>query len=611
MADPVYLSITELPGTGAAAPTVVDFNFAGGYINRTHIKAYILDTTTFARTDVPVLAEHFVTDWRLQLPVSVPVGSVLRVYRDTPKDAPLVDFTNGARINEGNLDLVAQQATFVAAEAADQLAAFGGTAEALEAAAAAAASAAAATAAVATATAAVATAAASAETAAEEAVTAADFAGAAAESAAEAASAVGGLSAALSAPTGAAMVGFIQSGTGAVARTGQDKGREVVSVKDFGAVGEGSENDTAAFDAALTYLKSIAQAGGSTPKKLIVPAGIYNIDRILIQHSNFHMVCEPGAMFKWRGGAGSVYPHFLYPDNLASTDFDDFYKNVVIEGLRIDPATVASGKSVIKIGNMYAGVIRDVHIEDDGFGADQTKLALDIGNGAYKWSIENSTLPRMRVSASSAWNATTIAFRSVGGRTLELKNALGVTCHGLILEGDETAKVTLEEVNGFTCFGGDFEGAGTMYAFVGSGNTNFHSFGNDVTALTGSYTSGQTPVNSYFNDRGHAGFGFPNLNGDAAEMLVRKAGDGRSLRVDSDLYGNLCIDFPVNGYTLIGPADDRISRLVGNAARTPSLSWQDGKLGFFTAGPVAKPTGVPVTAEGIHAALVSLGLIGP
>lgn len=121
MADPVYLSITELPGTGAAAPTVVDFNFAGGYINRSHIKAYILDTTTFARTDVTVLAEHFVTDWRLQLPVSVPVGSVLRVYRDTPKDAPLVDFTNGARINEGNLDLVAQQATFVAAEAIDQL----------------------------------------------------------------------------------------------------------------------------------------------------------------------------------------------------------------------------------------------------------------------------------------------------------------------------------------------------------------------------------------------------------------------------------------------------------------------------------------------------------
>lgn len=34
-----------------------------------------------------------------------------------------------------------------------------------------------------------------------------------------------------------------------------------------------------------------------------------------------------------------------------------------------------------------------------------------------------------------------------------------------------------------------------------------------------------------------------------------------------------------------------------------------GPLGFYGAKPVAKPTGVPVTAEGVHAALVTLGLI--
>lgn len=35
----------------------------------------------------------------------------------------------------------------------------------------------------------------------------------------------------------------------------------------------------------------------------------------------------------------------------------------------------------------------------------------------------------------------------------------------------------------------------------------------------------------------------------------------------------------------------------------------DQKLGFFDAPPVVQPTGVPVTAAGIHAALVALGLI--
>lgn len=61
------------------------------------------------------------------------------------------------------------------------------------------------------------------------------------------------------APTGAALVGFMQAGTGAIARNTLDKARDAVSVRDFGAVGDGLTNDSAAFFAAA---KLVSDAGG-------------------------------------------------------------------------------------------------------------------------------------------------------------------------------------------------------------------------------------------------------------------------------------------------------------------------------------------------------------
>lgn len=75
----------------------------------------------------------------------------------------------------------------------------------------------------------------------------------------------------VNASIGAGVVGFQQSGTGAVARTIQDKARESVSVLDFGAVGDGVTDDSAAILLAFAGIKTIGggtvdfpNAGGTT-----------------------------------------------------------------------------------------------------------------------------------------------------------------------------------------------------------------------------------------------------------------------------------------------------------------------------------------------------------
>jgi len=67
---------------------------------------------------------------------------------------------------------------------------------------------------------------------------------------------------------GDALVGVKNSGTGAVARTQHDKNEDAVSVKDFGAVGDGVTDDTIAIQAAITQAKNAT-------KGLNFPAGIY------------------------------------------------------------------------------------------------------------------------------------------------------------------------------------------------------------------------------------------------------------------------------------------------------------------------------------------------
>jgi hypothetical protein len=86
--------------------------------------------------------------------------------------------------------------------------------------------------------------------------------------------------AALAAADGSAGIGFEQAGTGAIARALEEKAREVaVSVKDYGAIGNGVTDDTAAFQKAIAYLATLSSYAR---RRLLLPGGNY-----LVSHGVF------------------------------------------------------------------------------------------------------------------------------------------------------------------------------------------------------------------------------------------------------------------------------------------------------------------------------------
>lgn len=148
---------------------------------------------------------------------------------------------------------------------------------------------------------------------------------------------------------GAALVGFIADGAGAVLRTVQAKLREVVTVDDFGAVGDGSTDDTAAILAAIAATPAGAMLrfrGGATYKVS---------DAIVITAANV-WVDGQGATINQTGtlkqginttGAGTVVERLTLTNTRAGLDWSAAgYTNAI--GIYMGAANIKLRRVVLK-----------------------------------------------------------------------------------------------------------------------------------------------------------------------------------------------------------------------------------------------------------------------
>lgn len=145
-------------------------------------------------------------------------------------------------------------------------------------------------------------------------------------------------------PGDADTVEFTQGGTGATTRSAQDKLRERVSVKDFGAVGDGVADDTAEIQAAI-------DACQGTGAEIFFPRGSYKISSTLNITGAISLRGEsrPGVTITWTSTSLTAFS--------VVTNSQVLFSDMTFIG----PVSAVSGHIISLTGttqNLYSAIVR-------------------------------------------------------------------------------------------------------------------------------------------------------------------------------------------------------------------------------------------------------------
>lgn len=226
------------------------------------------------------------------------------------------------------------------------------------------------------------------------------------------------LSNTLSASTGSTSVGFLQLGTGASTRSVQDKLRETISVKDYGAKGDGITDDSAAIQVALN-------AAGALECGLYFPSGTYIINTgVTLPAANITLYGNKGASVITGTAANLItYPSatsvsgnvkvqnidglkFIIPGDGTAINCTQTWDGAGKAGPSItncsffhSSATTTSATS-IKVSGMWSGLVQSCFFVGKGSGGGPTNgiggygihvvLTSDMNSSVMNFTISNN-----------------------------------------------------------------------------------------------------------------------------------------------------------------------------------------------------------------------------
>jgi len=284
----------------------------------------------------------------------------------------------------------------------------------------------------------------------------------------------------LAASDGSSLVGFLQAGTGAVARTAQAKMRDVVSVKDFDAVGDGATNDSAAVQAAIDAVEA---AGGGT---VFFPAGTYVLNSTCTVLASGVCIEGDGHQSTWIVNGQTNAPAIKFGDGVSTYSRNGISNLVFGQKTAVTAVSGNCGLMVAKCSNflmsnvqvfqfpaaLYDGIIFDNVTQSyvENFGVQNcTNIGVKFFNDTFDIYASNGR---------SDSNAYGFDIRDCQGLYFSNVSAFGNTQNGFLIS-----------TNGAN---------NTRYLFFSncvadsSGNTNWSVVQLTVGAFTGCWASTQT-----------------------------------------------------------------------------------------------------------------------
>ncbi len=175
--------------------------------------------------------------------------------------------------------------------------------------------------------------------------------------------------------TGKAAAGadFLQSGAGAVARTTQSKLDDIISVKDFGAKGDGVTDDSAAFQAAI----DVVDGHANTYTSIYLPPGDYrltNTIRLNKRHIRIYGAGDKSCLFFDPPSAGRTM--LLVQDRNRA----ELINYIALEdfGFRASPRSRSYAKTGIRLVDASIVTIRNVNVTDYSWTSGGTSIGIHM-----------------------------------------------------------------------------------------------------------------------------------------------------------------------------------------------------------------------------------------